>query len=199
MTIIEQLKADIAHNSTHILFTMEDDETMGKREQGFYTKFIMDNGHQCRRFIFDNGHRYLLDIEEETLYPCEPVPEEYFIHKYIEKLISDFASKWQLTSSNIKTPMYCAEDEIDAMPLIRLLPFRNEKIVRLPNIMMPIEFRHKGIGKQLIAQIYEICKHFDYRLILVDVVESFSNSLRKRNAKFLDIDTIEITQDTNLD
>jgi len=64
--------------------------------------------------------------------------------------------------------------------------------------MTPIEHRHKGLGKLLIKQVFDICQRLNYRLVLRDVVESFSKSLEKRNAKFLDIDKIEITNETNL-
>ncbi len=56
MTNIEQFNNDIALNADNILFTMTDDEVMGKRELGFYRKDIIDDGHECRNFIFDNGH-----------------------------------------------------------------------------------------------------------------------------------------------
>lgn len=64
INIKEQFDADILYNSDHPLFTIYDDDILGKRHQGVYSKFIKDQGHQCRVFIFDNGHRYLLDIEE---------------------------------------------------------------------------------------------------------------------------------------
>ena len=46
-------------------------------------------------------------------------------------------------------------------------------------------------------QVFTICQRLKYRLVLQDVVESFSKSLEKRNAKFLDFDTIEITKETS--
>lgn len=198
MNIKEQFDADILYNSDHPLFTIDDDDTLGKRHQGGYSKFIEDQGHQCRVFIFDNGHRYLFDIEDGMLYKLEPMPADYFIHKHLQKVISDFSDFWKLTSEDIRKPMFCNEYEIDAMPLIRLLPFRDNRIVKLTNIMTPRLHRHQGLGKHLIAEIFDICQRFNYRLILFDVVDSFSESLKKRNATFLDYDTIEITKETNL-
>lgn len=198
MDIKEQFDADILYNSQHPLFTMGNDEILGERHQGGYSQFLEDQGHQCRVFTFDNGHRYLFDIEEKMLYKLEAVPADYFIHKHLQKVISDFSDFWELTSEDIKKPILCNEYEIDAMPLIRLLPFREERIVKLTNIMTPRLHRHKGIGKQLIAEIFDICQRFNYRLILVDVVDSFSESLKKRNVKFLDYNTIEIINETIL-
>lgn len=194
MTNKEQFDNDIALNANNIQFTMKDDEVMGRREQGFYIKDIIDNGHECRSFIFDNGNKYLIDIEEMMLYVCEPIPEEYFIHKYLEKVVSDFIDRWVIEEPSI----YCSTDEVKCGSLIRLLPYREDKIVYLPNIMIPFELKHKGLGKLLIKEIFEICQRLQYRLVLTDVVDSFSDSLRKRNATFLDYDTIEITNETNL-
>ncbi len=197
MTVIEQFKADIAYNSEHIQFTLQDDETMGKREQGFYTKFIKDEGHDCKLFIFDNGHRYLLDIEEVKLYKSESIPEESFIHKHLEKIVSDFVSKWELDPEEYR--VYCTENEVSARSLIKLHIYREQKIVYLPNILMPMDLRFRnGIGKKLIAQIFVICQRLNYQLVLVQLVESFYNSLQRRNAKIIDGDTVEITENTNL-
>jgi hypothetical protein len=171
---------------------------MGQREHGFYVKDIIDNGHECQNFIFDNGHHYLLDDEEQMLYVCEPIPEEYFVHKFLEKIVSDFIDKWSNGESDNETFIYCSTDEVKAESLIRLLPYRDDKIVYLTNIMIPIELKHKGLGKLLLKKIFDICQRLKYRFILLDVVDSFSKSLEKRNAKFLDFDKIEITKETNL-
>ena len=194
MTNKEQFDNDIALNANNIRFTMTDDQVMGQRGQGYYIKDIIDNGHQCRNFIFDNGNEYLIDKQEMMLYVCEPIPEEYFIHKYLEKVVSDFVDRWAIEEPSI----YCSTDEVKCGSLIRLLPYREDKIVYLPNIMIPFELKQKGLGKLLIKEIFEICQRLQYRLVLIDVSDTFSNSLRKRNATFLDYDTIEITIKTNL-
>lgn len=194
MTNIEQFNTDVSYNANNILFTMTDDEEMGQREQGFYVKDIIDEGHESRNFIFDNGHHYVLDLEEQILYVCEPILEEYFIHKHLEKVVSDFIDEWSIDVSSI----YSVANEVDAKSLIRLLPYREEKVVKLTHIMIPIELKHKGLGKLLIKQVFEVCQRFNYRLVLLDVMDSFSESLKKRNAKFLDYDMIEITSETIL-
>lgn len=194
MTEIEQFKNDVVYNAKNILFTMTDDEAMGQRGQGVYTKDFIDNGNECTNYIFDNGHKYVLDKVEQMLYLCEPMQKEYFIHKYLEKVVSDFIDKWSIDELFI----YCSENEIKAGSTIRLLPYREDKIVYLTNILIPFELKHKGLGKLLIKQIFEICQRLKYRLILLDVVDSFSKSLEKRNVKFLDFDKIEITNVSNL-
>ena len=128
MTNIEQFNNDIALNADNILFTMTDDEVMGKREQGFYRKDIIDDGHECRNFIFDNGHHYVLDKEEQMLYVCEPISEDYFIHKFLEKVVSDFINEWSIGKSDNKTFIYCSNDEVEVKSLIRLLPYLEDRI-----------------------------------------------------------------------
>lgn len=194
MTNIEQFNQDVTFNANNILFTMAGDEVMGHREQGFYVKDIIDDGRACRNFIFDNGHHYVLDKEEQMLYVCEPIPEAYFIHKHLEKIVSDFVDEWSIGQISI----YCLENEIEAKSFIRLLPNREDKIVYLTNIMIPIELKYKGLGKLLLKQIFDRCNRLNYRFVLHNVVDSFSKSLEKRNAKFLDFDTIEITKETKL-
>jgi hypothetical protein len=198
MTNQEQFDIDIALNANNTLFTKTDDEIMGQRGRGCYLKVIYENGHECTNIIFDNGRHYLIDNEEDLLCVCEPIPEEYFIHKYLEKVVSDFIEMWSIGGSDSEISIYCLTNEIEARTLIRLLPYRDEKIVYLTNIHMPINLRHKGLGKNLIKQVFDVCQRFNYRLVLLDVVESFSKSLEKRNAKFLDFDKIEITKETNL-
>ena len=198
MTNLKQFKEDKILNAKNILFTMTDDQVMGQRFQGFYMQDFLDNGHECRNFIFDNGHRYIFDKAEKILYIGESIPEEYFIHKFLEKEVSDFTSKYSIDKFVEDFFLYCLEYEIQAKSLIRLLPFREENVVYLTNIMIPIQLEYKGLGKMLIKQIFNICQRLNYRLILLDVVESFSKSLKKRNGKFLDYDKVEITKDTNL-
>ena len=198
MTNEEQLKNDLAFNANNILFTMTDDEFMGQRQPGYYIKDIIDNEHECSNIIFDNGRHYLIDNEEEMLYVCEPISEEFFIHKYLEKIVSDFADKWSISESDSQSFIYCSDNEIKAGSLIRLLPYRDDRIVYLTNIHMPIHLRHKGLGKLLIKQIFDVCHRFKYRLILLDVMDSFSASLKKRDGKFLEYDKIEITSETIL-
>jgi hypothetical protein len=198
MTNIEQFEKDKALNAKNILFTMVDDEIMGQRGQGVYVRDFVDNGNECLNFIFDNGHKYILDKVEQVLYMGEPIPDQYFIHKFLENEVSDFISKWSIDKLVEDFFLYSSESEIEAKSLIRLLPYREEKIVYLTNIMTPKELKHKGLGKLLIKQVFNICQRLNYRLILQDVVESFGKSLKKRNAKFLDFDTVEITNDTNL-
>lgn len=194
MTNIEKFNNDIAYNANNILFTTKDDDEMGVRGIGCYVKDIYKNEREYTKIIFDNGRYYIIDNENGDVRDSGSIPEEYFIHKHLEKVVSDFIDKCSIDVSLF----YCLENEVEAQSFIKLLPYRETKIVYLTNIMIPIELKHRGLGKLLIKQVFDICQRLKYRLVLLDVVDSFSKSLKRRNAKFLDFDTIEITNETIL-
>ena len=70
--------------------------------------------------------------------------------------------------------------------------------VQIQTLMIPYLLRRKGIGKKIISIIYEACKVFGYRLLVVDMVESFYNRLLERGAIMIDFETVEITDNTKL-
>lgn len=197
MTPLEQFKADMEYNKNNILFTMENDENLGQRAKGAYVEDIYIENKEFTRIIFDNGHQYCENNETGEIEVCDKVPKNYFIHKYLEKEIHDFILEHKIGSPELL--IYCTENEVSVKTLIKLHINREEKIVYLPNIMIPTELRFKGgIGKKLIASLYEICQSLNYRLVVVQMVESFFNSLKDRNGKVIDFETIEITNQTNL-
>ena len=81
---------------------------------------------------------------------------------------------------------------------LRIFFLHESKQAQIPNISVPYFLKHQGIGKKMISLVYSACKHFDYRLFIVDLVESFYKKLLKRGANKVDLDTVEITEDTNL-
>lgn len=73
------------------------------------------------------------------------------------------------------------------------------KEVQIPIIFLGEDLRYKGIGKKIIYLIYNICKENEYRLFIVDLVESFYNKLVNRGAQIVKpYDVVEITDDTRL-
>jgi DNA-directed RNA polymerase subunit RPC12/RpoP len=81
---------------------------------------------------------------------------------------------------------------------LRIFFLHEFKQAQIPNIMVPYFLKHQGIGKKMISLVYSACKQFDYRLFIVDLVESFYEKLLKRGANKVDLDTVEITEYTNL-
>ncbi len=196
MTIIEQLQKEQAYNNAHPLFAPLDDEELGERLQGMFRAEIVEDGHDCLNMIFDNGEHFVYDFVEETMYHEDKIPEDFFIHKHLEKVVYDFLTEQGLSLSSI----YCARNEVSATPVIRLVIDRNEKIVYLPNIMLPFDkLRHRGLGLKLISDIYSASKRLGFRLYLSMMVESFYNRMVARGATvIIEQDVVEITDDTFL-
>ena len=136
----------------------------------------------------------MYDYVQQTMYHVNRVPESFFIHKYLEKVVYDFIVEHNLQDEFF--PIYCVQNEVSVKRLIRLLPYREERIVDLPNIILPASLRHKGLGLKLISDIHETCKHAGYKLQLSMMVKSFYNRMVTRGATIIDPDTVEINDRT---
>lgn len=200
MTNIEEFQADIEYNEQHPIFAPFDDEQLGKRFTGRYERISEDKDGLYKRWFFDNGHSYTLDLQSNTFYVCDPIPPDYFVHKWIEKTIYEMIVK---NTSGASPQIYCSEEEIKTIstPLIsiRLLVDRERSHIYVTNIFVEIDMRHKGYGKQLLNEIYIVCKKFGYRLFLVQMVLSFYERMVARGAKVIENeDVVEITDETKL-
>lgn len=208
MNVIERFNKAIEFNAANPQFAPIDDEFLGTRINGGFVSDIIDNGNPCRCFVFDNGDHFVFDINEDMLYPAESFPQEWFIHKYLEKIIYDFKEKYTLSlrqvdnEGAIKEPfLFCNKREIELKSngVVRLLPFRNQKIVYMTNILLPRDLRRQDIGLKLISDIFLVCEKLGYKLRLTEMVESFYNRMVRRGAKIIStLDEVEITPNTNL-
>lgn len=200
-TILDKFKKDVAWNSQHPLCPDIKDELFGIHKDGYYFVRVLDKGELIVNYIFDNGHHYKLYVSEQMFYKVEDVSIEYMIPRYILKVIFDFIEKYDLKDQEeCKKDIYCNQFEINAMPLIRLLlHHQGQHIVDITNILIPFRLHGHGIGKKLIKEIYQTCVQYGYRLFLLDLVDSFKESLIRRNARIFDWDNAEITKDTILD
>jgi len=93
------------------------------------------------------------------------------------------------------------EEEKSTSPVvvIRLTVSDDFKQIYISNIMMPMFLRRQGIGKGLIAKIYEVAKAFKYSLFLVQMTERFFDRMVKRGAVVIqEGDRVQITDQTNL-
>ena len=82
--------------------------------------------------------------------------------------------------------------------LIKLEIDRDSKVIYIPNIFLDPSLQKHGFGKQIIKEIHSIAAKHDYSLLLVHLVSSFYNSLVKRGAQVIDLDTLQITSATKL-
>ena len=208
MNVIERFKKAVATNAENPRFAPIDDEYLGKRIDGGFVSIISENGNPCQCFVFDNGEHFVYDISEEMLYPAESFPQEWFIHKFLEKIIYDFKEKYISSlrevdqDGAIKEPFFfCNKHEIKLQSngVVRLLPFRDQKIVYLTNIHLPRDLRGQGIGLKLISDLFLVCDKLGYKLRLTEMVESFYNRMVCRGATIITtLDEVEITPNTNL-
>lgn len=193
--VIEKLTKDKERNTQNPLMLDQDDDFFGKRAPGGFVKEVLYNNHQSIQYIFDDGNSYIYDREDGILYPMEKLDVSILLHKYIEKLIIDFSNEHGLNVSFRQ----CDDTEINAMPFVRLLPYHDDRIVYLPNILVPAEKAHTNLGKSFISRLFTLCQKYGYRLILLDVLDRFRESLEKRGAIVFDYDSVEITKDTDLE
>ena len=148
--------------------------------------------NNSRLFIFDNG--LVFEIMPDSTLFYDDVGIDYFIDKDIEVTLNEFIAEHKVGG---KVSRY--EDEIESQPFIRVIVSREERVVAIPNIYLSPEMRHQGLGKKAISIIYDICKRLNYKLYLVQMVESFYVRMLNRGAEVVvPYDTLEITDNTNL-
>jgi len=199
MTILEELKADLLYNEQHPVFAPFDDDKLGNRYSGRYEKILVTDT-KFKRWIFDNGNHYTLDLETKVLLKHNPIPPDYFIHKWIEKCIYDLI----INNTKQDSPrIFCSENEIETknnpLIIVRILVDREKNHICVTNILIQMNMRHNGYGKKLLNSIYFICKKFGYRLFLTEMVHSFYERMVARGAKVIELENIvEITDETIL-
>lgn len=194
MTIAEQFQKEREYNAAHPLFAPFDDDEMGERLPGMFRVETEEDGHPCLNMIFDNGEHFVYDHTEQTLYHVNRVPDAFFVHKHLEKVVYDFIVEHNLGEAFL--PIYCARNEVSVSSFIKLLINREDHMVDLPNIILLHRLRHQGLGLKLISDIYGVCKRTGYRLVISMMVESFYNKMVSRGASVIDLDTVEINDNT---
>lgn len=75
----------------------------------------------------------------------------------------------------------------------------SENLVLIQNIMVFGIFQITGTRMKLISLLLDICLLIKYRLIFVQIGETFHEKLIRRGATDIDFETVEITKSTNLD
>jgi GNAT superfamily N-acetyltransferase len=189
MDYLKLLKEDFSFNAQNPRYANDEpqDYKYGDRYDGYWTKITENNS---RLFIFDNGHVFKI-MPDSTLF-YDDVGIDYFIDKDIEVTLNEFIAKHKVGG---KISRY--EDEIESQPFIRVIVSREERVVAIPNIYLSPEMRHQGLGKKAISIIYDICKRLNYKLHLVQMVESFYMRMLNRGAEVVvPYDTLEITDNT---
>lgn len=167
------------------------DDEYGERRNGFWFKITDDHNI---RITFDNGH--IFDVaQDSTILDYYNAGLDYFIDKDIELAINTF-----LAHHEIAKPVKRYEDEIIRSGFIRVVVHRQTRTVAISNIHLNPSNRHQGLGKKLISIIYDVCKRVNYKLHLVQMVESFYIRMLNRGAQVVvPYDTLEVTDATNME
>lgn len=84
--------------------------------------------------------------------------------------------------------------------LLRLHVCNDFSQIHIPNIFLPAFMQHNGIGKKLIHKVFLISKEINYKLFIVDMVDSFYQRMIKRGALPCRdcYDAVEIVSETRL-
>ena len=189
MDYLKIFNEDIAFNAANPRYdNVASDDEHGERRNGFWVKNTEENNI---RFTFDNGHLFELTPDKTLFY--EDAGLAYFIDKDIEVALNTF-----IAESKVGSPVSRYQDEIESQ-FIRVFVHRRERIVAISNIYLSPYMQHQGLGKKAISVIYDICKRLNYKLHLVQMVESFYMRMLNRGAEVVvPYDTLEITDNTNL-
>lgn len=76
---------------------------------------------------------------------------------------------------------------------------KNNEQVYISNIFVPFHLKHQNIGKEMISIIYLSSLDFGYDVFLVDLTDSFYESMFKRGAvECNETDILQITENTKL-
>lgn len=119
------------------------------------------------------------------------------INDYLEKC-SILHTEYELNREEDFIEVRGENTDLDEFIVLKIFILHDHKQVQIPNILVSGCLKHNGIGKKIISLIYRTCIQFNYRLFIVDMVESFYNRMLKRGAANIDPDTVEITEKTNL-
>ena len=197
--IEEHFKVDADNAAAKAVFNNEENDAfLGVRHKGFYETDDTYEGVAVTRYIFDNGHVYYYDDDNDEFVYESKVSADLFLHRYIEVILLNFIKANGLTQGEARLPMYCEMEEVECRSLIRLCIDREHRIVSLSNILIPMRLQNQGLGTGLIKQIYTLCHYLGYRLVLVQMVESFYKRMVARGATVIDFETVEINDHTKL-
>ena len=84
--------------------------------------------------------------------------------------------------------------------LLRMNVCNDFKQIHIPNIFLPAFMKHNGIGKKLIHKVFVFSNEMNYKLFIVDMVDSFYQRMIKRGALPCKdcYDAVEIVSETRL-
>lgn len=122
---------------------------------------------------------------------------------YFEQFLTQHCgAKYEYSLSNhdgIEVYAISKIDEKDRTCILRITINHDHQQIYIPTIFIPFDLRHNGLGKILILATYHLGKIHGYEVYVVQLTDSFRESLLKRGAVTTDVyDTLYITENTKL-
>jgi hypothetical protein len=125
---------------------------------------------------------------------------EQTVSSYLEPHFAQF--HWQeihFDGDRLEFVVQEKENSTSPMMIIELTVADEFKEIHISTIFLPMSLRRQGLGKGLIAKIYEVARVHKFSLFLVLMTESFFNRMVKRGAVVVrEGDCVQITDQTNL-
>jgi len=177
--------------------------------QRFNAYYLSRNNDDSQTVLFENGNQYIISPEGKVVERID-AEDELFIDRQIIRVLNNFidcnslfTNDYDYSNSNydgcIEIYRTSKEEKKERSILIRIVIDRDSKITSIPNIMIPFELNHYGIGKKIMFEIFKVIQKHNYKLYLVQMVESFYNRMVKRGAEIIvPYDVVEITKKTDL-
>jgi hypothetical protein len=200
----------IEYNSTNKILKMTCSEKLCKAEYEFELKEsnkIIDISYRCRfcnKMLFSIKDNVVIIPKNINIIPPDHIALPGIIYLTLDDYLNNYYSllykHYAIRSKNL-LEFFGKENEKDISEfiLIRICFLHNAREVHIPNICMAEKLKHKGIGKTMISLIFKICEQFEYRLFIVDIVDSFYTRMLRRGALRIDEDTVEIINNTDLE
>lgn len=99
---------------------------------------------------------------------------------------------------NYGLTIYTENNNKNAQVLIDIIFDEKAGIFYIPTIFVHKSMVHKGVGKKMIKICYKVAKEFNYKVQIVQMVDSFRERLLHRGATPIGFDCVEITDSTDL-
>lgn len=192
----QQYKEDLANSVANAMFSDKDDEMLGERKNGYYSKTEDVNGRKYLCHIFDNGHCYYMNPNTKKLMQYTELRPDLFLHKYVETYVANFILANNLTAEisatpNVEFEAVTLENDEKTYLSIGLDREENEMIVE------DIELPNVELERKMMEGIYRLCKFCSFKMFIADGTPALLDFLKANGATADEEDELlEITDAT---
>lgn len=195
--LAKQYKADLEYNAANPMFSDKDDEMLGERKDGYYSKIDDVNGRKFLCHTFDNGHCYYMNPNTKKIMQFTELRPDLFLHKYIETYVSNFVQANALSNVANATFTVQFEEVILANADVHFLQIeidRDENALLVESIFLA----NADVEMKLLAGIYRLCKFCAFPMFVGNTSDSLAEMLENAGAVKDEDDIFEINETTQL-